>query len=56
MSKFKIVYTMSGEVEIDAENMDEAVEKFDNGVGFSNDDIYENLDNNPIVDYAEKLS
>lgn len=55
MSKFKVIYTMTGEVEIEASSFDEAVQNFNDRCGVTEDTIYENLDNNPVVDYIEKL-
>lgn len=51
MAKFKVRYTIEGEIEIEAKDKTQVMSYFLDKVGFSEDDIYENLDHNPkIVD------
>lgn len=49
MAKFLVVYNIKGEIEIEAEDRTQAMSFFIDRVGFSNDDIYENLDHNPTI-------
>lgn len=49
MAKFKVVYVIKGEIEIEADDRMQAMSHFIDGVGFSNDDIYENLNHNPLM-------
>lgn len=44
--RFKVLYTVQGEIEIEAENMEDALEKFDEGEVFTKEELYENLGDN----------
>lgn len=52
MPKYKIHYSIKGEIEIDASNEDEAIQKFYDRVGITTDEIYENATDD-VVHYAE---
>jgi hypothetical protein len=49
MTKFKVRYVIEGEIEIEADDRTQAMGNFFDRVGFSEDDLYENLDNNPKI-------
>lgn len=49
MAKYKLTYFVEGEIEIEAENEASAISNFQDRVGFSEDEIYENLNHNFVV-------
>lgn len=56
MPKYKIKYLFQGEIELEADNKDDALEKFHDGVGFSNDDLYEGLGGEPHITIAYEMN
>ena len=44
--RFKVKYSVTGEIEIQAINMEDALEKFDSGEGYEEGELLDNLDNN----------
>jgi hypothetical protein len=52
--KYKITYRLVGEIVIDADDQMDAIQRFVDKVGFSKDDLYENLDHNPLIMHVEE--
>lgn len=55
MSKFEVVYYAQGKLEIEAEDLATALKMFKDKAGFSEDELYDNLDHNFVVWSADKV-
>jgi hypothetical protein len=52
--KYKVKYSFSGEIIIDADDISDIELNFNDKVGFSGDDLYENLDHQASIITIEK--
>jgi len=49
MNKYKVTYRFVGEVEIEAESKSDAISSFNDRVGVSDDDLYDNVEHKAII-------
>lgn len=56
MAKFKVKYSIQGEIEIEADDERSAISNFEDEVGFSEDDLYDCINTNFKVITIEEVN